>query len=148
MRYDRSRQGLTKNMTFSLTLRKLLDVHTAAKTELNSRFEEIFLRHRGVAFAGRKDHHFSERWTPDSAASKYEFSGYEIINSDVVLNGMEQNDGYVYHISISFPLALLEQPAAIDAHFEQQSKLLRDRAEPSTYELGNDSKVSDDPCLL
>lgn len=148
MRYDLSRQGLKKIMTFSLTLRKLLEVHTAAKAELDSRFEEIFLRHRGVAFAGRKDHHFSERWTPDSAASKYEFSGYEIINSDVVLNGMEQNDGYVYHISISFPLALLEQPSAIDAHFEQQSKLLRDRQEPVAYELGSDSKVSDDPCLL
>jgi len=135
-------------MTFSLTLRKLLDVHTAAETELNSRFEEIFLRHRGVAFAGRKDHHFNERWTPDSAASKYEFDGYEIINSDVVLNGVENNAGYVYRISISFPLALLEQPAAIDAHFEQQIRMLRDRKEPAAFELGNDSKVSDDPCLL
>ena len=116
-------------MTFSLTMRKLLDVHSAAETALRARFEEIFLRHRGVAFAGRRDHHFNERWTPDSAASGYQFSGYEINNGDVVLHGMEQNAGYTYRISISFPLDLLDQLSAIDAHFEQQSKYLRDSRE-------------------
>ncbi len=134
-------------MTFSLTMRKLLDVHSAAETALKARFEEIFLRHRGVAFAGRKDHHFNERWTPDTAASGYQFSGYEINNGDVVLHGLEQNAGYMYRISISFPLDLLDELSAIDAHFEQQSKYLRDSRE-SPYELGDDSKVSDDPCLL
>jgi hypothetical protein len=128
-------------------MRKLLDVHTAAETALNARFEEIFLRHRGVAFAGRRDHHFNERWTPDTAAAGYQFSGYEISNGDVVLHGMEQNAGYTYRISISFPLDLLDQLSAIDAYFEQQSKSLRDSREPA-YELGDDSKVSDDPCLL
>jgi hypothetical protein len=134
-------------MSYSVTMRKLLDVHTAAETALNARFEEIFLRHRGVAFAGRRDHHFNERWTPDTAAAGYQFSGYEISNGDVVLHGMEQNAGYTYRISISFPLDLLDQLSAIDAYFEQQSKSLRDSREPA-YELGDDSKVSDDPCLL
>jgi hypothetical protein len=134
-------------MTFSLTMRKLLDVHTAAEAELKARFEEIFLRHRGVAFAGRRDHHFNERWTPDSAASGYQFSGYEINNGDVVLHGEEHNAGYLYRISISFPLGLLDQMSAIDAHFEQQSKCLRDSKE-LPYELGDDSKVSEDPFLL
>jgi hypothetical protein len=134
-------------MTFSVTMRKLLDVHMAAETALNARFEEIFLRHRGVAFAGRRDHHFNERWTPDTAAAGYQFSGYEINNGDVILHGMEQNAGYTYRISISFPLDLLDQLSAIDAYFEQQSKSLRDSREPA-YELGDDSKVSDDPCLL
>jgi hypothetical protein len=134
-------------MTFSLTMRKLLDVHTAAEAELRARFEEIFLRHRGVAFAGRRDHHFNERWTPDTAASGYQFSGYEIANGEVVLHGTEHNGGYMYRISISFPVEFLDQPSAIDAHFEQQSKGLRDSKEPP-YQLGDDSKVSDDPFLL
>jgi hypothetical protein len=139
--------GIEPTMTFSLTMRKLLDVHTAAEVALKARFEEIFLRHRGVAFAGRRDHHFNERWTPDSAAAGYQFSEYEINNDEVVLHGLEQNAGYTYRISISFPLNLLDQLSAIDAHFEQQSKDLRDRRE-APYEFGDDSKVSDDPCLL
>ena len=101
-----------------------------------------------MAFAGRKDQHFNELWTPDSAASKYEFAGYEINNGDVVLHGMEQSSGYVYRISISFPMELLDQPSAIDSHFEQQSRFLSARRETPAYELGDDSKVSDDPCLL
>jgi len=148
MIYSEMEAATKPNMTFSLTMRKLLDVHTAAQAEINARFQEIFLRHRGIAFAGRKDQHFNELWTPDSAASNYEFSGYEINNGDVVLHGMEQNAGYIYRISISFPMELLDQPSAIDSHFEQQSRYLRDRKEPSAYELGDDSKVSDDPCLL
>jgi hypothetical protein len=148
MIYSEMEAATKPNMTFSLTMRKLLDVHTAAQTEINARFQEIFLRHRGMAFAGRKDQHFNELWTPDSAASKYEFAGYEINNGDVVLHGMEQSSGYVYRISISFPMELLDQPSAIDSHFEQQSRFLSARRETPAYELGDDSKVSDDPCLL
>ena len=53
MIYPEMEAARKPNMTFSLTMRKLLDVHTAAQAEINARFQEIFLRHRGIAFAGR-----------------------------------------------------------------------------------------------
>jgi len=121
---------------------KLLALQTATEAELNLRFGEIFVRHRGVAFAGRQDNLFAEHWTPESAAANYEFSGYEIQNDNVMLHGMEQNAGFVYRIAISFPLELADKASAIDRHFEEQAKHARETAGAS--ETDRNSATRDD----
>ncbi|MGE5321967.1 MAG: hypothetical protein ACM3SW_03860 [Actinomycetota bacterium] len=99
---------------------KLLALKNAAEAELNERFAEIFEAHRALAFMERRDQLFREHWTPELAASRYRFSGFEISSKQVVLHGTEVAFGFHYNISISFPSELVDQPAAIQSYFEQK----------------------------
>jgi hypothetical protein len=99
---------------------KLLDLQRAAEGELKTRFSGIFNRHRGLAFAHRQDALFVEHWTPERAASGYEFAGYEIRNSQIILYGQESAHGFNYRISIAFPVDLADHPADVDQYFTRQ----------------------------
>ena len=127
LRYDLIRVGPERTgMNLPSRMSKLLTLQAAADSELNVRFREIFMRHRGVAFAGRQDNLFAEHWTPESAAANYQFSGYEIKNDRVTLHGLEQNAGFVYRIAISLPVELVDKPSAIDCYFQKQAKEARE----------------------
>lgn len=99
---------------------KLLALKNAAEAELNARFAEIFEAHRAIAFMERRDQFFREHWTPELAASSYQFSGFEITATHVVLHGTDVAYGFHYSISISFPGELVDQPAAIKSYFDQK----------------------------
>lgn len=99
---------------------KLLDLQKAAESELNARFAEIFRRHRGLAFVHRHDMLFTEHWTPERAAAGYMFSGYEVRNSEIILYGVENANGFHYRISVCFPLDLADKPAAIEAYLKNR----------------------------
>jgi hypothetical protein len=99
---------------------KLLELQQAAEAELNVRFSKIFKKHRRLAFVHRQDHLFTEHWTPELAATGYDFIGYELHGEHVVLHGQEQSSGFTYRISISFPQDLADKPQAIDAYFKRQ----------------------------
>jgi len=99
---------------------RLLDLQKAAESELNGRFAEIFSRHRGLAFVHRHDLLFTEHWTPERAAAGYTFSGYEVRNSEVVLYGSENANGFHYRISVCFPLDLADKPSEIDAYLKRR----------------------------
>ena len=107
-------------MTLPGETSKLLALKNAAEAELNARFAEIFEAYRAIAFMERRDQMFREHWTPELAASSYQFSGFEISGKQVVLHGTEMAFGFHYNISISFPSELLDQPAAIKSYFEQK----------------------------
>ncbi len=49
-------------MNFPSRTSKLLAFLNATDAELNIRFRDIFVRHRGAAFAGRQDNLFTEHW--------------------------------------------------------------------------------------
>jgi hypothetical protein len=114
----RGRKQNARNLPASTS--GLLDLQAAAERELNSRFKEIFHRHKGLAFIHRQDHVFHEHWTPERAAAGYEFSGYEIRDQYVLLHGVEVSAGFNYQISISFPRALVDSPKELAAHFERR----------------------------
>lgn len=99
---------------------KLLDLQRLAESELNARFARIFKRHRGLAFADRKDLLFAEHWTPERAAAGYAFNGYEVRNGEMVLHGAENANGFHYRISISFPMDLADKRAEIDAYLKRR----------------------------
>lgn len=108
---------------------KLLELQQAAEAELHARFNKIFKRHRKLAFVHRQDRLFTEHWTPEVAATGYQFSGYEVRNGHIVLHGQEHSSGFTYRISIEFPQDLADKPAAIDAYFKQQYAEARAKAE-------------------
>ena len=95
---------------------RLLLLQQAAEGELKARFAGIFTRHRGLAFAHRQDALFIEHWTPERAASGYEYAGYEVREDQVVLYGVESSHGFNYRISIAFPVDLVDHPAAVDQY--------------------------------
>ena len=99
---------------------RLLSLQRAAEGELKARFAGIFNRHRGLAFAHRQDAVFTEHWTPERAASSYEFAGYEIRESQIVLYGQETSHDFNYRISIAFPVDLADQPAAVEEYLTRQ----------------------------
>lgn len=105
-------------MKLPTTTSKLLALQEATNAELRSRLGGIFKRYRGLAFAARNDSLFSEHWTPEIAASGYELDGFEIKGDEMVLHGVENSCGFIYRISISFPLELT--PAAIEDYFQRQ----------------------------
>ena len=99
---------------------KLLALQEATNVELNARLSEIFKRYRGVAFLARNDNLFTEHWTPEVAASGYDFDGFEIKEKDIVLRGVEYACGFIYRISITLPLELIDNAKAIEAYFQRQ----------------------------
>lgn len=113
---------------------KLLALRNAAEAELNARFAEIFEAYRAIAFMERRDQFFREHWTPELAASRYRFSGFEINSKQVVLHGTEVAYGFHYNISISFPGELVDQPAAIKSYFEQKCAEAEVQPQPAPLE--------------
>ncbi|HET9281485.1 MAG TPA: hypothetical protein VFR24_05945 [Candidatus Angelobacter sp.] len=107
-------------MKLLTTTSKLLALQEATNAELRSRLGEIFRRYRGLAFAARNDSLFIEHWTPEIAASGYELDGFEIKGDEMVLHGVENSCGFIYRISISFPLELIDTPSAIEDYFQRQ----------------------------
>ena len=103
------------------TTSELLELQGATNAELCVRLGEVFKRYRSVAFAGRNDNLFTEHWTPEVAAAGYDFDGFEIKGASIVLHGAEYACGFVYRISVAFPLDLIDNTAAIESYFQQLS---------------------------
>lgn len=108
-------------MELPRTTSGLLALQEATNAELRVRLAGIFQRYRKLAFMGRNDNLFTEHWTPEVAAAGYDFDGFEIKDADIVLDGIENACGFIYRINISFPLELIDDPAAIEAYFQRQS---------------------------
>jgi hypothetical protein len=107
-------------MRLPSTTSKLLVLQKATEAALHLRLGEIFKRYRGLAFVARNDNLFSEHWTPELAASGYEFDGFEVKAGEMILHGVENAAGFIYRISISFPVELVDSPAAIESYFQRQ----------------------------
>jgi hypothetical protein len=122
-------------MKLPSTTSRLLALQEATNAELRVRLNEIFQRYRSLAFAKRNDNLFTEHWTPEMAAAGYDFEGFEIKGANIVLHGVENACGFIYRISIAFPLDLIDDAAAIEAYFQQlyaESKAPDLSAVPST----------------
>jgi len=118
-------------MDLPIATSELIALRDAADSELRRRFAAIFKRHRELAFLQRKDRVFEEHWTPETAASRYDFERHEIKDGRVTLIGLEQAEPFSYRINIWFPLNLADDDAAIDAHFAHQREvLMRTRPKP------------------
>jgi hypothetical protein len=98
---------------------RLIALQDATNVELNVRLGEIFRRYRSAAFVGRTDQLFTEHWTPKQAAAGYDFERFELKGEEILLHGVEHSAGFVYRISISIPLALIDSLAAMDEYFER-----------------------------
>lgn len=109
-----------ENMKLPSTTSRLLALQEATNAELRVRLNEIFQRYRSLAFVKRNDNLFTEHWTPEIAAAGYDFEGFEIKGANIVLHGAENACGFIYRISISFPLALIDDASAIESYFQQQ----------------------------
>ena len=110
-----------RRMELPRTTSGLLALQEATNAELRVRLAGIFQRYRKLAFMGRNDNLFTEHWTPEVAAAGYDFDGFEIKDANIVLDGIENACGFIYRINISFPLELIDDPAAIEAYFQRQS---------------------------
>jgi hypothetical protein len=117
-----------RRMELPRTTSGLLALQEATNAELRVRLAGIFQRYRKLAFMGRNDNLFTEHWTPEVAAAGYDFDGFEIKDANIVLDGIENACGFIYRINISFPLELIDDPAAIEAYFQRQSA--KRKAEP------------------
>ena len=84
------------------------------------RLTGIFQRYRSVAFMGRNDNLFTEHWTPEVAAAGYDFDGFEIKGDTIVLHGVENACGFVYRISVAFPLELIDDAGAVEGYFQRR----------------------------
>ena len=123
-----------EDMKLPSTTSGLLALQEATNAELRVRLNEIFQRYRSLAFIKRNDNLFTEHWTPELAAAGYDFEGFEIKAADIILHGVENTCGFIYRISIGFPLALIDDASAVEAYFQQQyaeSKTSDLSAEPS-----------------
>jgi hypothetical protein len=107
-------------MKLPSTTSRLLALQEATNAELRVRLNQIFQRYRSLAFAKRSDNLFTEHWTPEVAAAGYDFEGFEIKGANIVLHGVENACGFIYRISIGFPLELIDDASAIEAYFQQQ----------------------------
>ena len=107
-------------MKLPSTTSGLLALQEATNAELRVRLNEIFQRYRSLAFVKRNDNVFTEHWTPELAAAGYDFDGFEIKGAGIVLHGVENACGFIYRISIGFPLDLIDDASAIEAYFQQQ----------------------------
>ncbi len=122
-------------MKLPTTTSKLLELQEATNAELRSRLGEIFKRYRGLAFIARSDALFTEHWTPEVAAAGYELDGFEVKGDEMVLHGVEDSCGFIYRISIRFPMALIDSPSAIEDYFQQQfAEARKGAAVPATAE--------------
>ena len=107
-------------MKLPSTTSKLLALQEATNAELRMRLTGIFQRYRSLAFTGRNDNIFTEHWTPEVAAAAYDFDGFEIKGDTIVLHGVENACGFVYRISVAFPLELIDDAAAIEGYFQRR----------------------------
>ena len=107
-------------MKLPATTSRLLALQEATNAELRVRLNEIFRRYRSLAFVKRNDNLFTEHWTPELAAAGYDFEGFEIKGANIVLHGVENACGFIYRISIGFPLELIDDASTIEAYFQQQ----------------------------
>jgi hypothetical protein len=107
-------------MKLPSTTSKLLALQEATNAELRMRLAGIFQHYRKLAFIGRNDNLFTEHWTPEVAAAGYDFDGFEIRGTNIVLHGVENACGFVYRINIALPLEIIDNAAAIDAYFQRQ----------------------------
>lgn len=122
-------------MKLPTTTSKLLELQEAMNAELRSRLGEIFKRYRGLAFAARSDNLFTEHWTPEMAAAGYELDGFEVKGDEILLHGAENSCGFIYRISIRFPLALIDNPSDIEDYFQRQfAEARKGAAVPATAE--------------
>jgi hypothetical protein len=107
-------------MQIPATTSDLLALQEATNAELCVRLGEVFKLYRSMAFLGRNDNLFTEHWTPELAAAGYDFDGFEIKGASIVLHGLENACGFVYRISVVFPLDLIDDASAIESYFQQQ----------------------------
>jgi hypothetical protein len=115
-------------MKLPATTSKLLALQEATNAELRVRLAQIFQRYRKLAFIGRNDNLFTEHWTPEVAAAGYDFDGFEIKGTDIILHGVENACGFIYRINIALPLELIDDAKAIEAYFQRQ--IDENKAEP------------------
>ena len=115
-------------MKLPATTSKLLALQEATNAELRARLAGVFQRYRKLAFIGRNDNLFTEHWTPEIAAAGYDFDGFEIKGTDIVLHGVENACGFIYRINIALPLELIDDAKAIEAYFQRQMD--ENKAEP------------------
>ena len=107
-------------MKLPSTTSQLLALQEETNAELRVRLAEIFKRYRGLAFAARSDNLFTEHWTPEIAASGYELDGFDVRGDEIVLHGVQNSSGFIYRISIAFPVELIDSPSAIEDFFQRQ----------------------------
>ena len=115
-------------MKLPATTSKLLALQEATNAELRVRLNGIFQRYRKLAFIGRNDNLFTEHWTPEVAAAGYDFDGFEIKGTNIILHGVENACGFIYRINIALPLELIDDAKAIEAYFQRQTD--ENKAEP------------------
>jgi hypothetical protein len=123
-------------MKLPSTTSKLLALQEATNAELRVRLAGIFQRYRKLAFIGRNDNLFTEHWTPEVAAAGYDFDGFEIRGTNIVLHGVENACGFVYRINIALPLELIDDAAAIEAYFQRLQAESKAEAEFSAATSG------------
>ncbi|HLK09368.1 MAG TPA: hypothetical protein VKV30_15540 [Candidatus Angelobacter sp.] len=123
-------------MKLPSTTSKLLALQEATNAELRVRLSGIFQRYRKLAFIGRNDNLFTEHWTPEVAAAGYDFDGFEIKGTKIVLYGVENACGFIYRINISLPLEIIDDAAAIEAHFQRQLTESKAESELATATSG------------
>jgi hypothetical protein len=99
---------------------ELIKLQQLTDTELRHRCATIFENHKAMAFAGRDDQLFTEKWTPDTAAEPYQFDRYEIKGDQVALYGIWSAGCFINTISISFPARLIDSDVAIAQFLRQQ----------------------------
>ena len=107
-------------MKLPSTTSKLLALQEATNAKLHARLSEIFQRYRSLAFIRRNDNLFTEHWTPEMAAAGYDFDGFEIKGTNIILHGVESACGFVYRINIALPLEIIDDAAALEADFQRQ----------------------------
>ena len=106
-------------MKLPSTTSGLLALQEATNAELRGRLTEVFFKYRWIAFLGRRDNLFTEHWTPELAAARYDFEAFDVRGDEIVLHGIENAFGFIYRISIALPLAFIDDGAAIEAYFQR-----------------------------
>jgi hypothetical protein len=107
-------------MKFPPPTSELLALQEATNAELRVRLSGIFQHYRKLAFIGRNDNLFTEHWTPEVAAAGYDFDGFEIKATNIVLHGVENACGFIYRINITMPREIIDDANAIEAYFQRQ----------------------------
>ena len=123
-------------MKLPSTTSKLLALQEATNAELRVRLAGVFRRYRKLAFIGRNDNLFTEHWTPEVAAAGYDFDGFEIRGTNIVLHGVENACGFVYRINIALPLEIIDNAASIEAYFQRQQAESKAESELSAATSG------------
>ena len=119
-------------MKLPSTTSKLLALQEATNAELRTRLNGIFQRYRKLAFIGRNDNLFTEHWTPEVAAAGYDFDGFEIKGTNIILHGVENACGFIYRINVVLPLELIDDAKAIEAYFQRQMDAAKAEPELAT----------------